>query len=42
MVTVVNRKIAKVVNFYDQRFKIGFTDGQKRDLVNLLDSIPHS
>jgi cytochrome c peroxidase len=28
-----------VVNFYDQRFKIGFTDQQKADLVNFLNSL---
>jgi cytochrome c peroxidase len=28
-----------VVNFYDQRFKIGFTDQQKTDLVNFLNSL---
>jgi cytochrome c peroxidase len=27
------------VNFYDQRFKIGFTDQQKTDLVNFLNSL---
>jgi hypothetical protein len=28
-----------VVNFYEQRFGIGFTDQQKRDLVNFLNSL---
>lgn len=28
-----------VVNFYDQRFAIGFTDQQKEDLVNFLNSL---
>ena len=28
-----------VVNFYDQRFTIGFTDQQKTDLVNFLNSL---
>jgi cytochrome c peroxidase len=28
-----------VVNFYDQRFKIGFTDRQKQDLVNFLNTL---
>ena len=28
-----------VVNFYDQRFAIGFTDRQKTDLVNFLNSL---
>jgi cytochrome c peroxidase len=28
-----------VVNFYDQRFKIGFTQQQKQDLVNFLNSL---
>jgi cytochrome c peroxidase len=28
-----------VVNFYDQRFKIGFTEQQKQDLVNFLNSL---
>jgi cytochrome c peroxidase len=27
------------VNFYDQRFGIGFTERQKRDLVNFLDTL---
>ena len=32
-----------VVNFYDQRFAIGFTDQQKTDLVNFLNSpVTHS
>jgi cytochrome c peroxidase len=30
------RRVLDVVNFYDQRFSIGFTDSQKRDLVNFL------
>jgi cytochrome c peroxidase len=28
-----------VVNFYDQRFDIGFTDQEKRDLVNFLSTL---
>jgi cytochrome c peroxidase len=28
-----------VMNFYDQRFNIGFTDGQKQDLVNFLNAL---
>ena len=28
-----------VVNFYDQRFAIGFTDKQKTDLINFLNSL---
>jgi len=28
-----------VVNFYDQRFNIGFTDQQKEDLVNFLKTL---
>jgi cytochrome c peroxidase len=28
-----------VVNFYDQRFSIGFTDQQKQDLVNFLNTL---
>ncbi len=28
-----------VVNFYDQRFGIGFTEQQKTDLVNFLNSL---
>ncbi len=28
-----------VVNFYDQRFKIGFTNRQKQDLVNFLNTL---
>jgi hypothetical protein len=28
-----------VANFYDQRFNIGFTDGQKQDLVNFLNAL---
>src|SRR5215467_5671006 len=28
-----------VVNFYDQRFNIGFTDRQKNDLVNFLNAL---
>jgi cytochrome c peroxidase len=31
--------LTDVVNFYDQRFKIGFTDQQKIDLVNFLNSL---
>jgi len=31
--------LADVVTFYDQRFKIGFTDQQKTDLVNFLNSL---
>jgi len=27
------------VNFYDQRFKIGFTEQEKTDLVNFLNSL---
>ena len=27
------------VNFYDQRFGIGFTDQEKRDLVNFLNTL---
>jgi cytochrome c peroxidase len=27
------------VNFYDQRFNIGFTDQQKQDLVNFLNTL---
>jgi cytochrome c peroxidase len=27
------------VNFYDQRFAIGFTDQQKQDLVNFLNTL---
>jgi cytochrome c peroxidase len=27
------------VNFYDQRFGIGFTDQQKQDLVNFLNTL---
>ena len=27
------------VNFYDQRFNIGFTDQQKQDLVNFLNAL---
>jgi cytochrome c peroxidase len=27
------------VNFYDQRFNIGFTDQQKEDLVNFLKTL---
>jgi hypothetical protein len=27
------------VNFYDKRFNIGFTDQQKRDLVNFLNTL---
>jgi hypothetical protein len=28
-----------VVNFYNQRFGIGFTDQQKKDLVNFLNTL---
>ena len=28
-----------VVNFYDQRFSIGFTERQKNDLVNFLNAL---
>ena len=28
-----------VVNFYDKRFSIGFTDQQKQDLVNFLNAL---
>ena len=28
-----------VVNFYDQRFSIGFTDREKNDLVNFLNAL---
>jgi cytochrome c peroxidase len=28
-----------VVNFYDQRFSLGFTDQQKTDLVNFLNAV---
>jgi len=31
--------LADVVNFYDQRFGIGFTDGQKQDFVNFLNTL---
>ena len=31
--------LADVVNFYDQRFGIGFTDEQKVDLVNFLNTL---
>ena len=31
--------LSDVVNFYDQRFKIGFSDQQKTDLVNFLNSL---
>jgi cytochrome c peroxidase len=31
--------LADVVNFYDQRFNIGFTDQQKQDLVNFLNTL---
>ena len=27
------------VNFYDQRFNIGFTDQEKQDLVNFLNAL---
>jgi hypothetical protein len=28
-----------VTDFYDQRFKIGFTEQQKQDLVNFLNAL---
>jgi len=28
-----------VVNFYDQRFGLNFTDQQKQDLVNFLNTL---
>jgi hypothetical protein len=28
-----------VVNFYNQRFGIGFTDQEKKDLVNFLETL---
>jgi cytochrome c peroxidase len=31
--------LGDVVNFYDQRFKIGFTDREKADLVNFLNAL---
>jgi hypothetical protein len=31
--------LVDVVNFYDQRFGIGFTDQQKKDLVNFLNAL---
>jgi cytochrome c peroxidase len=31
--------LADVVNFYDQRFGIGFTEQQKRDLVAFLETL---
>jgi hypothetical protein len=31
--------IVDVVNFYDRRFNIGFTDGQKQDLANFLEAL---
>jgi cytochrome c peroxidase len=31
--------LSDVVNFYDQRFAIGFTDQQKTDLVNFLNAL---
>jgi hypothetical protein len=31
--------LTDVVNFYDQRFKIGFTNRQKQDLVNFLNTL---
>ncbi|HZR61025.1 MAG TPA: hypothetical protein VFA80_08775, partial [Xanthobacteraceae bacterium] len=31
--------LGDVVNFYDQRFKIGFTEQEKTDLVNFLNSL---
>jgi cytochrome c peroxidase len=32
-------RLEEVVNFYDQRFGIGFTDQQKNDLVNFLKTL---
>jgi cytochrome c peroxidase len=32
-------RLEDVVNFYDQRFGIGFTDQQKQDLVNFLKTL---
>ena len=32
-------RLEDVVNFYDQRFGIGFTDQQKNDLVNFLNTL---
>ena len=32
-------RLQDVVNFYDQRFGIGFTDQQKKDLVNFLNTL---
>jgi cytochrome c peroxidase len=31
--------LTDVVNFYDKRFKIGFTQQQKQDLVNFLNTL---
>ena len=31
--------LAEAVNFYDQRFGIGFTERQKNDLVNFLSTL---
>jgi hypothetical protein len=31
--------VQDAVNFYDQRFGIGFTERQKRDLVNFLNTL---
>ena len=33
------KTLTDVVNFYDQRFNIGFTDQQKQDLVNFLNTL---
>ena len=33
------RTLLDVVNFYDTRFSIGFTDQQKLDLINFLDTL---
>ena len=32
-------KLMDVMNFYDQRFKIGFTGQEKEDLVNFLNTL---
>jgi cytochrome c peroxidase len=32
-------RLLDAVNFYDQRFSIGFTDQQKEDLVNFLKTL---
>jgi hypothetical protein len=31
--------LLEAVNFYDQRFSIGFTDQQREDLVNFLNTL---